>query len=142
MMYLKLVRDQPSAACTLGQLFVDGVFECYTCEDVERLDAPKVPGKTAIPRGRYPIIITLSGRFGRDLPLLVGVPNFAGIRIHPGNTAADTEGCILPGNHRTETSVTESRLAFASLFLKIMRALDRREEVVIEITGPTIGDAS
>jgi hypothetical protein len=135
MMYMKLVRDQVTAGCTLGRLFVDGAFECFTCEDVERPDGDKVHGQTAIPRGRYGVIVTRSPRFGRDLPLLVNVPNFVGVRIHPGNTAADTEGCILPGRHRTASSVTESRLAFAGLFEKIRSALDAGEEVQLEVTG-------
>jgi hypothetical protein len=135
MMHMKLVRDDVAADCTLGRLFVDGAFVCFTCEDVERPDGDKIHGQTAIPRGRYGVIVTRSARFGRDLPLLVNVPGFVGVRIHPGNTAADTEGCILPGLHRTASSVTDSRVAFAGLFDKIRCALDAGEEVELEVTG-------
>ena len=134
-MNLKLVRAPSFDGATIGQLSVDGAFECYTCEDVERPAGEKVPGKTAIPRGRYRVIISFSNRFQRDLPLLVDVPGFSGIRIHPGNTAADTEGCILPGKRSQAAAVGDSRLAFASLFLKIRAALDRGEDVFIDVSG-------
>ena len=104
-MELTLVRDVCGTDCTLGKLFVDGAFDCYTVEDVVRPDGTKIPGKTAIPEGRYRVVVTRSPRFGRDLPLLEKVPNFEGVRIHPGNTAADTEGCIIPGRVRTARGV-------------------------------------
>lgn len=134
-MNLKLVRDLHGPECTLGKLYLDGIFECYTCEDVERPNAEKVSGKTAIPRGVYRVVITPSVRFKRDLPLLVDVPNFAGIRIHPGNTAADTEGCILPGAVRSDDRVGQSRDAFAELFSKIRSAIAAGEHVDIEVSG-------
>lgn len=134
-MNLKLIRDIEGPGCTLGQLFVDGVFECYTCEDVERLDGDKVPGQTAIPRGTYRVVVTYSNRFKRNLPLLENVPNFAGVRIHSGNTAFDTEGCILPGRTLHADRVGESRLAFDALFEKIRGALNAGESVSIEVTG-------
>lgn len=96
-MELRLLRDVCGADCTLGQLYVDGKPACHTVEDVVRPAGEKVHGKTAIPEGRYQVIVTPSPRFRRDLPLLLKVPNFEGVRIHPGNTAEDTEGCILPG---------------------------------------------
>jgi hypothetical protein len=135
-MKLKLVRDIAGADCTLGTLSVDGRFQCFTCEDVERLDGPKIHGKTAIPRGRYNVAITHSNRFKRSLPLLIDVPGFSGIRIHPGNTAADTEGCILPGTRRTLAGVIESRVAFEALFAKIGDAISKGGSVTIEIVGP------
>ena len=85
-------RKHHSDTTTIGEMHVDGVFQCYTCEDIER--EIKVPGKTAIPKGTYDVIINMSNRFKRKMPLLLNVPNFAGVRIHPGNTAEDTEGCI------------------------------------------------
>jgi hypothetical protein len=86
---------------------------CYTLEDVIR--PVKIQGETAIPAGRYEVIVTLSKRFGYMLPLLVDVPDYAGVRIHPGNTAHDTEGCILPGLWAKLDYVGESGAAFKEL---------------------------
>ena len=81
---------------TIGRLLINGVHQCYTLEDVVRPDgAPKVFGGTAIPYGTYPVILSMSPHFGTVLPELQNVPNFEGIRMHGGNTDADTEGCIL-----------------------------------------------
>ncbi len=124
------VKRRPSTlACTISELWVDGSLECFSLEDVvreragERVSAWKVPGDTAIPAGRYRVVITPSARFKRDLPLLLDVPGFAGIRLHPGNTAADTEGCLLVGDNVVGDTVTGSRSAFNRLFDQIEEAL-------------------
>lgn len=130
-MRIKLERQEFQPKCTIGELFVDGCFECYTLEDVVRQE--KVYGETAIPYGTYEIDITRSNRFKRDLPLLKDVPNFSGIRIHPGNTDADTEGCILVGRTKGNDFVGESRAAFAALFTKIREAIDQGDTVTIDI---------
>jgi len=138
-MKLQVVRFQCGADCTIGELLVDGEHECWTLEDIVRPQgAPKVFGQTAIPYGTYKVVVTHSPHFDRDLPLLVGVPGFEGVRIHPGNTAADTEGCLLVGTGRTGTSVTNSRVAFDALFPKIRDAISRGEEVTITYSS---GDA-
>src|SRR5690349_15685868 len=92
---------------TSGELYRNGEFMCYTLEDKDRglkQDTPldqiqqiKVFGETCIPYGLYPLTVTPSQRFHRLTPQIIGVPGFDGIRIHAGNTAADTEGCILVG---------------------------------------------
>lgn len=128
-MKLVLQRLPSTPACTIGSLSVDGVFVCYTLEDVVR-QGPKVYGATAIPAGTYPVVITQSPRFKRPLPLLLNVPGFEGVRIHPGNTAADTEGCILVGRQLGPSAVLESRLAFNALF-EMLKAAKR--PVTIEI---------
>lgn len=135
-MELKLVRDVRGADCTLGKLVVDGAFDCYTVEDVVRPDGEKVHGKTAIPEGRYRVIVTRSPRFGRDLPLLENVPNFEGVRIHPGNTAEDTEGCIIPGRVRTARGVAQSRAAFDKLFAALQAELAGGREIWMSVTTP------
>ena len=132
-MNLNLTRDICGETCTEGVLIVDGVLECYTLEDVVRAAGEKIPGDTAIPEGRYKVIVNHSNRFNRDLPLLVGVPNFEGVRIHSGNTANDTEGCILVGRKRVPGAIQESRLSFDALFHKIQGAIMAGEEVWIEI---------
>jgi hypothetical protein len=89
-MQLELRRKIFSSNSTIGDLFVDGNFECYTLGDIVH-DGPKVPGRTAIPEGQYEIIINDSARFKRRMPLLLRVPGFEGVRIHSGNTAARHE---------------------------------------------------
>ncbi|MCW3102337.1 MAG: hypothetical protein JWO09_777 [Bacteroidetes bacterium] len=131
-MNLKLIRKYPAADCVIGELYVDNIFECYTCEDIERPE--KIHGVTAIPRGIYEVVVTFSDRFKRQLPLLLNVPGYEGIRIHPGNTAADTEGCILPGKGKTESSVTQSVVAFNALFSKIESAA-KMGKIFIEVKG-------
>jgi len=130
-MNLLLQRSPSRNGTTIGRLSIDGTFFCFTCEDEIR-EGEKIAGKTAIPAGRYKIIITESNRFGRLLPLLVNVPGFAGIRIHPGNTAADTEGCILPGYDLRPDGVGRSRDAFNALYDKITKA----DEIWIEVCNP------
>jgi len=136
-MKLRLERQILSDECTIGELSVDMVPECWICEDCDRHleDNPdaKIKGKTCIPRGTYNVVITPSARFKRDLPLLEGVKGFDGIRIHPGNSAADTEGCLLPGKGHTDKTVTESRAAFNALFAKIQQALQDGDTVTIEV---------
>lgn len=141
-MNLALERFPSSGDHTRGYLFVDGIRQCFTCEDVIR-EVPGVPvekwkvyGKTAIPQGRYRVVITMSQRFKRELPLLLDVPGYSGIRIHIGNTAADTDGCILPGDSITNTGVGSSTVAFNALFGKIDAALKSGQEVWITITNP------
>jgi hypothetical protein len=138
-MEMKLVRCELGPTVTIGKLFVEGSFECWVCEDTvrEREGVPvaewKVKGETAIPYGTYAVQITWSNRFGRLLPLLIGVRGFEGIRIHPGNGAADTEGCLLPGLYRHALGVGHSRAACDLLIPKIDRALKAGDVVTIEI---------
>lgn len=131
-MELRLERTERSGNSTIGELSVDGQFECFTLEDIERLN--KIKGETAISVGRYEVVITQSQRFGRLLPLLLDVPEFEGVRIHPGNTAADTEGCILVGVTKSEGSIGQSRVAFDQLFNKLKAASDT-EKIFIEIVS-------
>ena len=79
-------------ANNIGDFFIDGVFFCYSLEDQIRYSDKKVYGKTAIPDGRYKVILTRSNRFKRIMPLLLDVPNFSGVRLHGGNTAENSHG--------------------------------------------------
>lgn len=107
---------------TIGELLIDGIFECFTLEDKER--PVKIKGETAIPKGTYKVIINESNRFKRLLPLLINVPNFEGVRIHSGNSNHDTEGCILVGQTRNKNYIGQSRKAFNKLFKKMEVAKD------------------
>lgn len=95
---------------TIGELSIDGEFACFVLEDTCR--TVKVAGQTAIPSGQYKVVRTHSPRFGRVLPLLLDVPHYAGIRIHPGNTSGDTAGCLLPGMRKDVDVVYDSKKAF------------------------------
>lgn len=137
-MELSVVRFMCGAECTLGQLLVNGEHECWTLEDVVRPNGEKVFGETAIPYGRYRVVVTFSNRFQRELPLLLDVPGFTGIRIHPGNTTANTDGCLLVGTTHTGTAVQNSRVAFNKLFPQIQDAIRRGEEVWITYSSGDI----
>lgn len=139
---MKIVVERPTVPgpdCTISECYVDGVYECFILEDQVRevegepVEKWKVKGETAIPKGTYGVIVNESTRFKRLLPLLRGVPGFSGVRIHPGNTSEDTEGCLLPGRTRTEWSVGESKVAFGQLFDKIKAAIDEGDSVTLEI---------
>lgn len=132
-MRLHLERLDLQPGWTIGRLLVDEHFECFTLEDAVR-DGPKIPGQTAIPFGHYPIAITWSPRFRRDLPLLEYVRGFTGVRIHPGNVAADTDGCILVGVERGPGALRRSREAFDALFPKLLAAQKAAEPITIDIT--------
>lgn len=141
-MILVLLREPSGPIATIGRLHLDGVFFCYTLEDPvrERPGVPvsewKIPGKTAIPAGRYEVLITESPRFKRPLPLLVAVPGFTGVRIHAGNRAEDTEGCILPGYDRGPDWVGRSREAEGALIYRLSAARTRGEPVTIDVRNP------
>ena len=141
-MELELTRSVKTNKSTIGELTVNGVFECFILEDKERglrKDMPiselivmKIKTRTAIPTGRYEIVVSFSDKFQKMLPLLLDVPAFAGIRIHPGNTDANTEGCLLPGKTKSPDMIGSSRVAFTALFDKLKAAL-QREKIFITV---------
>jgi len=121
-MLIEVKRFEFKDTYTIGKMYIDNIYECYTLEDVVRKGA-KVNGQTAIPTGTYNLIINHSNRFNRDLPLLENVPNFTGVRIHAGNTSAHTEGCILVGTTWSgKDFIGNSRVAFNKLFEKLKKA--------------------
>jgi hypothetical protein len=146
-MVLSIIRKPSEKGATLSTWYVDGKYQCVGCEDVVRGPSEaKVYGKTAIPAGTYKVIVTMSTRFKRLLPLLVNMPggrilfgdkliDTCGVRIHSGNTPEDTEGCLLPGTRfgADGRSVDASRVAFEALFAKINAALAGGEKVTLTI---------
>lgn len=136
-MNLLLSREPTVDGCTMGQLFANGEFLAWTLEDPVR-DGPKIAHETAIPPGTYEVIINRSQRFHRLLPLLLKVPEFDGVRIHPGNVAADTSGCILVGRTRGVRSVLYSNLAMGHVQAVIAAALAQDDRVYIQVmNAPT-----
>ncbi len=127
-MMIDLLRDSSGEEGTLGRLSVDGVFVCYSLEPDE--DRPQHP---AIPCGTYQVIVNYSQRFGRRLPLIVDVPDRSGIRVHPGNTDDDTEGCILLGTNRRGFVLEQSRAACELFQSKIALPLASGERVTITV---------
>lgn len=107
-MDIKIKRYIFSDVSTIGDMFIDGHYFCKTLEDTDRgLDSHmsleeikkiKVHSQTAIPKGTYQVVVSFSNKFQKSLPELLDVPGYSGIRIHTGNKAEDTEGCILVGN--------------------------------------------
>ena len=93
----------------------------------------KIKGRSAIPEGRYAVVISWSPKMKKWLPILLNVPKFSGIRIHAGNTAKDTEGCILVGENREVGKVLDSRMWLSRLKQKIVEAKERGEGVWIRV---------
>lgn len=149
-MKLKLVRDTFTDLSTIGSLYVNDVFECFVIEDkdrgltdsmpLEEINKLKVYGLTCIPYGTYKVVVTKSNRFsqkaGHDvyLPILLNVKGYEGIRIHKGNTAVDSLGCLLPAKVKKINKVENSTDAFNQLNEKINQAIKKGEIVTIEIT--------
>ena len=121
-MKLRLERFEFGDTFTIGKFYIDGVFHCFSLEDKVR-QGEKVNGQTAIPNGTYDVIIDVSTRFGKQLPHILNVPNFEGIRIHAGNTSKDTEGCILLGHTWAgKDFIGNSKIAFDTFFKQLEKA--------------------
>lgn len=112
---IKRIAKKPDY--TIGNLYIEGKYFCDSLEDAVRPE--KIQGKTAIPTGTYQVIMNMSYRFKKIMPLLLAVPNYEGVRIHSGNTVADTEGCILLGKNTKVGMVTDSRLWVAAFYSKL-----------------------
>lgn len=141
-MELTLLRKTFTDKSTIGELSVDSNILCYTLEDKDRglhdymtfeeIRDIKEYGNTCIPYGRYEVAITYSNHFGKYLPLLMGVKAFEGIRIHSGNTDADTLGCILLGDVVGVDFIGKSRVAFSRVFA-LLKAAAKKEKIFITI---------
>lgn len=137
-MELTLKRISKTKTCTMGRLHVNGEWLCDTLEPVRRDIGPggterKVEGRTAIPEGRYPVVITYSDSLYGWYPLLLHVPQFTGIRIHAGNTVEQTRGCILVGYSPKPGALIDSRLWLHRLKKRITEAKEHGEGVWITV---------
>ena len=132
-MKLTLKRIAKRADYTIGRLEDEnGVKICDTLEPTWRDykgGELKVPRKSAVPEGTYPVVVTKSWKFGKYLPLLVGVPGFEGIRIHSGNTNKDTDGCILVGQNLEKGKVLMSRITLE----RLMKLIENEKRVFLTI---------
>ena len=130
---LTLKRIAKKADYTIGRLEDEnGVKICDTLEPTWRNykgGELKVPRKSAVPEGTYPVVVTKSWKFGKYLPLLVGVPGFEGIRIHSGNTNKDTDGCILVGQNLEKGKVLMSRITLE----RLMKLIENEKRVFLTI---------
>lgn len=137
-MNLKLIRNNFTNEYTEGKLYLNGVYFCDTLENPDRklyLDLDydtvsklKVYGETCIPYGEYRVVLTMSPKFKKLMPLVYPVKCFLGIRIHPGHTVKDTEGCLLVGKKLNDGTLTNSQEIFDELFNK----LDKINTLIIE----------
>lgn len=151
-MELILERIAKRRTYTIGRLYIrrqvvdeylTGTADDYFCDTLEptwrdyKNGAYKVKGRSAIPEGRYAVVISYSPKFKQWLPILLGGPEFnrkwQGIRIHAGNTAQDTEGCILVGKNKLVGPVVDSRIWIHRLKQKIVEAKGRGEPVWLTI---------
>ncbi len=152
MMELILERIAKRKTYTIGRLYIrqqvmdeylPGTADEYFCDTLEptwrdyQNGAYKVKGRSAIPEGRYAVVISWSPKLGAWLPILLGGPEFnkqwQGIRIHAGNTAKDTQGCILVGKNKLAGQVVDSRIWLHRLKQKIVEAKDKGEAVWLTI---------
>lgn len=139
-MKITLIRIANRPTYCIGKLYIDGIYQCDVLEDTDRgLDdkmteaeilKKKVKGQTAIPSGVYPVYITWSPKYKKPMPLIENVKGYSGIRIHSGNSAKDTEGCLLVGKNKEVGKVLESRKTYNELF-NILNKTD--EKIIIDI---------
>lgn len=140
-MEFKITRSIHSDSSVIGEVTCEGSRVCYVLEDTVReiegvpVEDWKIKGKTAIPRGRYEIVIDMSTRFGKLMPHLLNVAGFSGIRIHAGNTDKDTEGCLIPGTDIgvDRRSVTGSRVAVDRWTMRMMQAFNSGDRCFITV---------
>lgn len=134
-MEILVQRKAKKPGYTIGKMFVDGLYFCDTLEDeVRNLEVEdKIPGNTAIPEGRYKVIVNVSPKFKRELPRLVDVPGFSGILIHRGNTSEDTSGCILVGENKQKGRVINSTKYELNLTSLIKNEIEKGGEVWISV---------
>jgi len=136
-MKITIKRKWLDLESTISEIIVNGEFLCYGLEDAVReiedkpVESWKVYGKTAIPYGTYPVEITRSSRWKKDMLQIMDVPGFSGIRIHSGNTDEDTDGCLLVGTTKGNNFIGNSRLALVRLYGIVQAALGNGDDVSI-----------
>lgn len=138
---IRIDRIAKKSTYTIGKLYLNGVYFCDTLEDTDRglyqgmpidnLKEIKIKGATAIPSGKYKITLdVVSPKFSKRstyrfcqgrLPRLINVDGYEGVLIHIGNTARDTEGCILVGQNKVVGQVINSTVTFKKLYAEMLK---------------------
>lgn len=141
-MQLHVIRTTFTDQSSVGELHINGQFYCFTLEDVDRNLRADMPltdirthkrfAQTAIPTGSYEVVLNWSNRFKKQMPLLLRVPGWEGVRIHSGNFAHQTEGCILLGKTKLDNMVGVSNKTFEAFMVEIRKAA-KQEKIHIEI---------
>lgn len=154
MLNLTLKRFAKRPKYTIGKLYIDNEFFCHTIENTDRgltqemslgeILLKKVYGETAIPKGRYRIVMNVqSPAYSKKpdwvkycnayMPRLLNVPGWQGVLIHCGNTAKDTLGCICVGDNTIVGEVRKSRATFYKLYPMLKKADQEGKEIWITI---------
>lgn len=136
---ITLIRDEKYSTCTMGKLYLNDSYFCDTLEDIDRglydtmsleeIKSKKVYGETAIPYGKYKVVIDYSNKYKKMMPHILNVKGFEGIRMHNGSFNADTYGCPLLGRKVKENFINQSRDTF-KLFMDKLQGYD---EIWLEI---------
>ena len=132
-MKIEIKRDSFTENSTIGKMYIDGQYFCETLEDKDRRledGGAKVYAETCIPRGAYALVIDYSPKYKKNMPHLLDVPQFRGIRIHPGNTDDDSEGCILVGRNRDTDFIGNSKATYNELIIKLRDATDEIQVII------------
>jgi len=129
-MKLTIVRINYNDKTTIGRLYINNEFFCYTLEDKVRPKGVKVYGETAIPSGKYKVIVSYSPKFKKLLPEILNVPMFSGIRLHGGSTAQNSLGCVILSYDLIDENTVKSDQAYNDLIKKLQ---SKKEEHSIEI---------
>ena len=140
-MELKVKRLYKKSDYTIGKMYINGEYFCDTVEDTERgltsdmtyeeIARRKVYGRTAIPTGRYDVAISYSPKFKKNLPLLLSVKGYSGIRIHNGKDANSSLGCIIVGENKIKGGVINSKATMEKLMQRLQNG--REKHITIEI---------
>ena len=141
-MKLKVVREIKTDISTIGRLFIDEKFFCYTLEDKDRglkqsdtllyINAKKIFGTTAIPSGSYELIVNVSPKFKRMLPRILNIKGFDGVLMHRGNSADHSLGCILVGYQKGDNAIFDSTKAENDLVNLLLLYKDEKHTIEIQ----------
>ncbi|WP_036876360.1 DUF5675 family protein [Xylanibacter oryzae] len=130
-MEITITRIAKKADYTIGRLTINGHRICDTLEPhcINWATETKIKGKTAIPEGRYRIMMKMSSKFEKQMPFLMDVPHFKGVMIHQGNTPKNTQGCIIVGYNTIRGLVLKSRQAMESIQDYLDTAIETKQEI-------------